>query len=166
MPTCIPSTWNSTLATPTLSVAVAVSVSAPVRPAARLTGAVSVATGACESPAAAATVTAATGLAAEARPRLSVATTVRLCTSAVLGVQARVNGRTSTSPIFVVPSKNSTLVTLPSLSVAVAVRVTATPTVPVGGAFNVAVGALLAGAGPESPPQASSNIDAAKAATA
>ena len=49
LPTGVPSTWNSTLATPMSSVAVAVRVSVPPRFAASVAGAVSVATGAVVS---------------------------------------------------------------------------------------------------------------------
>src|SRR2546423_10761740 len=45
-----PSTWNSTPATPTLSPAVAVTDSVPVRASAKSAGAVSVAVGTCVSP--------------------------------------------------------------------------------------------------------------------
>ena len=88
-PTCTPSTWNSTLTTPTLSLAFAARLIVPVRPAAKLAGDVSVAVGDAVSLVGRPTVTVTAALGV-ARPRLSVARAVRLCAPTVVGVHASV----------------------------------------------------------------------------
>ena len=78
-------------------------------------------------------------------PWSSVATAVSACVPAVLGVQEKVKGAAVSTFSDVAPSKNSTRVTLPSLSAAVAVSVIALPTVPFAAADRATLGAWLAG---------------------
>ena len=57
-------------------------------------------------------------------PRLSVARAVSVYVPAATLLQAKLYGAVVSSPSFVAPSKNSTLVTVPSASEAVAARFT------------------------------------------
>ena len=73
----------------------------------------------------------------------SVTTARNACAPAGTLAHAKVNGLVVSSPSFVGPSKNSTLKTAPSGSVASAVRFTvevATKTAPVAGLVNVTLG--------------------------
>jgi hypothetical protein len=145
--TVTPSTWNSTWLTPTLSVALAVICSVPVSPSASAAGAVNATVGGCVSALDGLIVTDTAALVV-AMPQLSVARAVRLCMPVLVGVQLIEWGAAVSSPILVLPSKNSTRAIVPSLSFAVALTVSGVPTLPVpppAGALNATLGALPAG---------------------
>src|SRR5437763_2105506 len=138
-PTGTPSTWKSTLCTPTLSLAFADSVIVPSRPDARLAGAVSAMVGGWVSPTGSLMFTVC-ALEVVVAPLLSVARAVSVCAPDVAGVHEMLYGLDASSPIFVAPSKNSTLAIVPSLSEAVALSVIGVPRVPVAGADSATLG--------------------------
>ena len=79
-------------------------------------------------------------------PRLSVARAVSVYVPAATPLQVKLYGAVVSSPSFVVPLKNSTLVTVPSASEAVAARFTvagAVKVAPLLGCVSVTVGAAL-----------------------
>lgn len=84
-----------------------------------------------------------------AMPQRSVARAVTVCAPAEDGVQLTEYGALASAlPIVVVPTRNTTLAMLPSLSDAVAVSVIGVPTLPLllwAGAERATEGALLAG---------------------
>ena len=159
LPKGTPSIWNSTLITPTLSLALALKATVPPSPLAKAAGALMVTVGGWVSALGALTVTATTALVVLA-PWLSVARALRLRLPAALGVQFSAKGALVSSPSRVVPSKNCTRATLPSLSLALAVSVTATPVVAVAGALSVTLGAWLS-SGPRSTKVATRVVSAA-----
>ena len=112
LPSAMPSIWNSTPATPTLSVAVALTVIVPVRPVARFAGAASVAFGACVSLPDAGATSIVRAVLVELSPSSSVARARSVWVPAVDGVQLRVYGALESVPITVLPSRNSTLAML------------------------------------------------------
>src|SRR5687768_15003354 len=121
----------------------------PVRPSANAAGSTMVALGGCVSALERLMVTVTTALVA-VLPRSSVARAVNVCTPVVTGVQRTENGGSvSAAPSGVAPSKNCTLATVPSLSVAVADSVIGVPGFPVllfaGAVSATAGGALIAG---------------------
>ena len=149
-PIATPSIWNSTLATATLSVAVAVT-RRPARPLARFAGAVSATVGGTPSSAGGGGTTSTVAAAlVVAAPRVSVARAVSVCGPLRRRPRQRVRARRVLAEERA-PSKNSTLATPSSASAAVAVRLTAPPWITVAGAASVTVGARLA-AGVSSPP--------------
>ena len=79
-------------------------------------------------------------------PKLSVARAVSVYVPAATPLQVKLYGAVVSSPSFVVPLKNSTLVTVPSASEAVAARFTvagAVKVAPLLGCVSVTVGAAL-----------------------
>ena len=83
----MPSTWNSTPVTPTLSVAVAESETMPVSPVARFAGVARVTVGAMASAPPGGLTATFTALLVVAAPRESVARAVMLCVPVLAGVQ-------------------------------------------------------------------------------
>ena len=101
-----------------------------MRPLANDAGSVMLTVGGCVSPVAGLIVTETAALVTTI-PQLSVARAVRVCVPAGAGVQLTEYGAlVSAAPIAVLPSKNCTLVTMPSLSPALAISVIGVPTVP------------------------------------